>query len=207
VLAAGYPDLPPLFDASTHGPMPVVEGEAVAEGGVAPAWLLERFDPLVDAGAQAPRLARAPLDLRVNRLRGNRETAEAALPEAVPTPHSPIGLRMPEGFKVEQTEAWEAGLVEVQDEGSQLICLASAARPDMLVAAVAAAAAGKTRALAAEMEGRGRLVACDTDRGRLSRIPARLERAGITIVETRLLDPGKEAAAVADLAGQGRARP
>src|SRR4030095_15542315 len=61
---------------------------------------------------------------------------------------------------------------------------------------------GKTLALAAEMEGQGRLVACDTDRGRLSRAPRRVERAGITIVETRLLDPGKEAAALADLAGQ-----
>ena len=201
-LAGEDPDLPPLFDGSTHGPMPVVEGEAVAEGGVAPAWLLERFDPLVDAGAQATLLERAPLDLRVNRLRGDREAAVAAFPEAVPTPHSPIGLRMPEGFKVEQTEAWAAGLVEVQDEGSQLICLASAAGPGMLAVDLCAGAGGKTLALAAEMEGQGRLVACDTDRGRLSRIPARLERAGITIVETRLLDPGKETAALADLAGQ-----
>ena len=201
-LAREDSDLPPLFDGSTHGPMPVVEGEAVAERGIAPAWLLERFDPLVDAGAQAMLLARAPLDLRVNRLKGGREEAETALPEAVPTPHSPIGLRMPEGFKIEQSEAWNLGLVEVQDEGSQLICLAGEARPGMLAVDLCAGAGGKTLALAAEMEGQGRLVACDTDRGRLARIPARLERAGITIVETRLLDPGKEAAALADLAGQ-----
>ena len=192
-LAGEDPDLAPLFDGSTHGPMPVVEGEAVAQGGVAPAWLLERFDPSVDAAAQAMLLGRAPLDLRVNRLKGRREEAQAALPEAVSTPHSPIGLRLPEGYKVEQTEAWSSGLVEVQDEGSQLICLACEARPEMLTVDLCAGAGGKTLALAAEMEGQGRLVACDTDRGRLARVPARLERAGVAIVETRLLDPGKEA--------------
>jgi 16S rRNA C967 or C1407 C5-methylase (RsmB/RsmF family) len=66
----------------------------------------------------------------------------------------------------------------------------------MLAVDLCAGAGGKTLALAADMAGQGRLVACDTDRGRLSRIPARLERAGITIVETRLLDPGKEVAAL-----------
>ena len=54
-----------------------------------------------------------------------------ALPDAEPTPHSPIGLRLPEGTQVEQIDAWRAGLIEVQDEGSQLICLACEAAPGM----------------------------------------------------------------------------
>ncbi len=72
----------------------------------------------------------------------------------------------------------------------------------MTVVDLCAGAGGKTLALAAEMGNRGRLIAADTDRGRLSRLPQRLGRAGVSIVETRLLDPGREAEALADLAGQ-----
>jgi 16S rRNA (cytosine967-C5)-methyltransferase len=70
----------------------------------------------------------------------------------------------------------------------------------MTVVDLCAGAGGKTLALAAEMENRGRLVAADVERGRLARMAPRLTRAGVTIVETRLLDPGKERAALADLA-------
>ena len=200
-LARDEPELLGRFDGSPHGPAPVEEGEAAAAAGVAPAWLLERFDPLVAAAELPALLGRAPLDLRVNRLKGDREIALAAVAQAAPTPHSPIGLRLPEGFRAEQTGAWRDGLVEVQDEGSQLVCLGCEPRPGMLVVDLCAGAGGKTLALAAEMSNRGRIVACDTDRARLSRIAPRLARAGAAIVETRLLDPGREAAALADLAG------
>ena len=93
-----------------------------------------------------------------------------------------------------RTEAWRRGLVEIQDEGSQLICLGCEAAPDMLVVDLCAGAGGKTLALAAEMADRGRIVASDADRGRLSRIAPRLQRAGISIVETRLINPNREAA-------------
>ena len=147
-------------------------------------------------------LERATLDLRVNRLEGSREDALGAAADAVPTRWSPIGLRLPEGFRVEQAEAWRRGLVEIQDEGSQLICLGCEAVPDMLVVDLCAGAGGKTLALAAEMADRGRIVASDADRGRLSRIAPRLQRAAISIVETRLINPNREAAMLADLAGQ-----
>jgi 16S rRNA (cytosine967-C5)-methyltransferase len=163
---------------------------------------MDRFDPLVDEAETAALLGRAPLDLRVNRLKGGRADARAALPEAVPTPLSPLGLRLPEGSRVEEMQAWRSGLVEVQDEGSQLIALACEAKPGMLVVDLCAGAGGKTLALAAGMEDRGRIVAADTDRGRLSRMEPRLRRAGASLVETRLLDPGKEKAALADLRGQ-----
>ena len=124
-----------------------------------------------------------------------------ALPGAVATQLSPIGLRLPEGFQVEETEAWRSGLVEVQDEGSQLLSLACAAEAGMIIVDLCAGAGGKTLALAAEMGNEGRIVASDTDRGRLSRMTPRLARAGVSIVETRLLDPGREGAALADLVG------
>ena len=192
----GLEDAQALFDGSPHGPAPIMEGEAAAAAGIAPAWLLGRFDPLVAPGELPALLERAPLDVRLNRLK------PAPALDATPTPHSPIGYRFPEGAQVERLEAWASGQIEVQDEGSQLLCLACGAAPGMLAVDLCAGAGGKTLALAAEMQNEGRLIAADSDRARLSRLPPRAGRAGVTIVESRLLDPGREAPAVADLAGQ-----
>jgi 16S rRNA (cytosine967-C5)-methyltransferase len=200
-LAREAPELLETFSGGPHGPDAIEEGEEAAAASAAPAWLAGRFDPLVGEADMAALLERAPLDLRVNRLKGRREDGLAALPEAGPTPHSPIGLRLPDGFRTEESEAWRSGLVEVQDEGSQLLSLACAARPGMIVVDLCAGAGGKTLALGAEMAGQGRIVAADTDRGRLSRLRPRLERAGLSIVETRLLDPNREPEALADLIG------
>jgi 16S rRNA (cytosine967-C5)-methyltransferase len=201
-LAAEEPDLLGAFDGSAHGPAPVADGEIGAFRGKSPvpAWLVDRFDPAVSPDEWPALLDRAPLDLRVNRLRGTREEALASTGGA-PTPLSPLGIRLAEGTAVEASEAWQAGQIEVQDEGSQLLALAGGAAPGMIVLDLCAGAGGKTLALAAEMENRGRLIASDVDRGRLARMAPRLTRAGATIVETRLLDPGNERAALADLAG------
>ena len=196
-LAESDPELHELFDGSAHGPAPVAPDEPIAEAGTAPRWLLARLDPLIGKGERDLLLGRAPLDLRVNRLKGDRDQAAAMLPGAKPTPHSPLGLRMPEGSQVEVSEAWRSGLVEVQDEGSQLLCLGCEAQPGMTVLDLCAGAGGKTLALAAEMANQGRLIASDTDRARLGRMAPRLERAGVSIVEPLLLDPGREAEALA----------
>ncbi|MFL6863272.1 MAG: RsmB/NOP family class I SAM-dependent RNA methyltransferase [Allosphingosinicella sp.] len=201
-LAAAEPELFAAFDGSPHGPAPVEPAEMAAPGGTSamPAWLAARLDPAVAPEEWPALLERAPLDLRANRLRGTREEALAAT-GGTATPLSPLGIRLPEGTAVEAMEAWQAGLVEIQDEGSQLLALAGGAAPDMNVVDLCAGAGGKTLALAGEMENRGRLVAADVDRGRLARMAPRLARAGVSIVETRLLDPGKERGALADLAG------
>jgi 16S rRNA (cytosine967-C5)-methyltransferase len=190
------------FDGSPHGPVPVQEGEPTAEPLLVQPWLRQRFDPLVSDDELPALLQRAPLDLRVNRLKGSLADAREILPDAVPASHSPIGLRLAEGSRVEEMEAWQSGLVEVQDEGSQLLSLACGARPGMLAADLCAGAGGKTLALAAEMADQGRIVASDTDRARLQRMGPRLQRAGVTVVEPLLLDPGREAEALADIAGQ-----
>jgi 16S rRNA (cytosine967-C5)-methyltransferase len=201
-LAQDMPELLATFDGSPRGAPPPVPDEPVAAAGVAPAWLLERFDPVISAEERPTLLERGPLDLRVNRLKGGREEALGLLPEAVACRWSPLGLRLPEGFRVEQAAPWRAGLVEIQDEGSQLICLGCEAAPDMLVLDLCAGAGGKTLALAADMAGRGRIVASDADRGRLARMAPRLQRAGVAIVEPRLLNPQREAAMLDDLAGR-----
>lgn len=200
-LASDDPEISALFSGSPHGPAPLADDEPRAPAARFPAWLEPLLDPLLVEAERAAMLERAPLDLRVNRLRGTREEAIALLPEAAPTPHSPIGLRLPEGFRVDQHAAWQSGLVEVQDEGSQLLAFACAAKPGELAIDLCAGAGGKTLALAAEMADQGSLIAADTDRGRLSRMPPRLARAGASIVTPRLLNPGQERVALSDLAG------
>ena len=201
-LAQDDSNLIALFDGSPHGPLPLKEDDPAAPASLLPEWLAERFDPLVDEQEREALLARAPLDLRVNRLKGDVAEARAALPEAVPTPLSPLGLRLPEGGRVEDRPAWQTGLVEVQDEGSQLLSLGCGAAPGNLVVDLCAGAGGKTLALAAEMGNRGRILACDTDRGRLSRMRPRLERAGVSIMDMRLLNPDVELEPLQDIRGQ-----
>jgi 16S rRNA (cytosine967-C5)-methyltransferase len=201
-LAGEDDSLPPLFNGSPHGPAAIAPDEKPAPWGPAPKWLRNRFDPLLDQAEVEALLTRAPLDLRVNRLKGTREEALAAIPEATASPLSPIGLRLPEGFRAEETQAWASGLVEIQDEGSQLLALACGAQPDSTVVDLCAGAGGKTLALAAEMGNRGRLFACDTDKRRLSQMPPRLERAGVRIAEARLLDPKHELDVLADIGGR-----
>lgn len=189
-----------LFDGSGYGPAVREPGEPVAEGGIAPAWIEERLVASDTAVSEATALLeRAPLDLRVNTLKADRATI--ALPQSPIPTEAPNGLRLEPGTPVEQWDAWRHGLIEVQDTGSQLACLAVGAEPGETVIDLCAGGGGKTLALAAMMQNQGRLIASDTDRQRLSRLAPRAERAGATIIETRLLDPGKEAEALGDLSG------
>jgi 16S rRNA (cytosine967-C5)-methyltransferase len=189
------------FDGSTHGPAPIAEDEPRAAAGVAPSWLEAM---LVSSGLpgrdHAALVGRAPLDGRVNRLKTDRDAVLAMLPEAEPTPHAPDGIRLPSGTHVEALPAFRDGLIEVQDEGSQIVGLALPAEPGSRIVDLCAGAGGKSLALAARLGGKGSLLACDTDRGRLSRLPARAERAG-TSVETRLLDPYRELEALREWRG------
>jgi len=201
-VAEGDPALASLFDGSRHAPAPVVPGEPVASGGTAPGWLAGALAASgVDAAGQAALLQRAPVDIRINSLKA----ALAVLPEPGEPTIAPHARRFPPDTNVEQWPAYQAGAIEVQDAGSQLVCGAVAARPGEAVVDLCAGAGGKTLALGAAMDNQGRLLACDADRARLSRLMPRAERAGVTIAETRLLDGGREAAALADWAGRADA--
>jgi 16S rRNA (cytosine967-C5)-methyltransferase len=149
----------------------------------------------VDLPAEAAAMEQpAPLDLRVNILAGTREAALASLAgagfSATPTRHSPWGLRIEDRQPVSRTDAFMSGLIEVQDEGSQLIALLADARPGMRVADYCAGAAGKTLALAATMANRGHIVACDVSAARLEGAVRRLRRAGVHNAERHLLTAG-----------------
>jgi 16S rRNA (cytosine967-C5)-methyltransferase len=144
------------------------------------------------AGEMQAMAQRAPLDLRVNTLKGGRNDAIAALAHLHPrpTPHSPFGLRLSHGEdgrgpSVQSEPAFLDGLVEIQDEGSQLVSLLAVARPADTIIDLCAGGGGKTLALAAQMGNQGRLVATDDDQRRLAPIHARLQRAGVRNVEVR----------------------
>ena len=203
-LAQGHAALAGLFDGSQYGPAPIAEGEEAAEGGVTPGWLEAALAASGIAGPEAAALLeRAPLDLRVNTLKADRETIE--LPAEARPIEAPNGLRLAPGTPVEQWEAYRSGLIEVQDGGSQLACEAVVARPGETVIDLCAGAGGKTLALAAMMGNAGTLIAADTDRGRLSRLAPRAELAGALIAEAVLLDPGRELEALAAWRGKADA--
>lgn len=203
-LAQTDESLAPLFDGSNYGPAPLAEGEIAAQGGVAPDWLARRLAASdITADEAEALLERAPLDLRVNTLKAERATL--SLPVSGEQTAAPHGLRIKAGTQVEQWPEWRDGKVEVQDTGSQLACLAVGAKPGETIIDLCAGGGGKTLALAAAMDNLGHLIASDTDRGRLSRLQPRAERAGASIIETRLLDPKREFEALADLEGQADA--
>ncbi|HVF93620.1 MAG TPA: RsmB/NOP family class I SAM-dependent RNA methyltransferase [Sphingomonas sp.] len=198
-VASDDPALTASFDGSPYGPAIIDPDEPRASPGIAPKWLV---DALLKSGlsrAQLPALIdRAPLDVRVNTMKATRDAILATIPDAQPTPLAAHGIRLPAGTNVEALAAYNEGAIEVQDEGSQIVGAALAAAPGQRIVDLCAGAGGKTLALAAAMAGDGVILACDTDRGRLSRLPARAERAGVSIIETRLLNPGRETDMLAD---------
>ncbi|AJR24735.1 MULTISPECIES: RsmB/NOP family class I SAM-dependent RNA methyltransferase [Sphingobium] len=198
-LARERPELAELFNGSAHGPAPIAADEAGTAAGVVPGWI----DPLLAAPVEREALlGRAPVDLRINRLKADPERVASFYPDAVRLSGLPEALRLPEGAPVEQSDPWKWGQVEVQDAGSQWISAACGAQPGMTVIDLCAGAGGKTLALASAMAGKGTLIAADTIRSRLSRLDPRAERAGATFIETLLLDQGHEAGALQSLHGR-----
>ena len=208
-----------MCDGSRYAPEALTEAEraALVSGSLqgAPAHVAGDYPEWLDAQlaavfgddrvAEATAMAsRAPLDLRVNTLKAKREKVLASLKHlgARPTPWSPAGLRIELSADarnpgIHSEEDFVKGAVEVQDEGSQLAALFSAAKPGEQVIDLCAGAGGKTLALAALMGGKGRLIATDRDKRQLAPIHERLSRAGVHNCEVRA--PKGEAEPLADI--------
>lgn len=202
------------FTAGRYGPAPLTELETIILEKFAghtlehpnmpdavkfeiPDWILPRFVAQFGTAlrAEMDALAQtAPLDLRVNALKGTREDAIAALRaerlDARPTPYSPWGLRLAARQSITQGAAFRDGIVEIQDEGSQLVALLVDAKPGMRVVDFCAGAGGKTLAIAMTMENKGHIVACDVSAPRLDGAIKRLRRAGVHNAERHLLEQG-----------------
>src|SRR5437667_1344262 len=133
----------------------------------------------------------ALVDLRVNVARVTRDAVLARLGEdeiaASTTPYSPAGIRLSGKPPVNRHPLFKEGLIEVQDEGSQLIAWLLAPRRGEMIADYCAGAGGKTLAAAALMRGTGRIYAFDTSPKRLASLAPRAARAGITNVHSVVL--------------------
>jgi 16S rRNA (cytosine967-C5)-methyltransferase len=214
-----------LFDGSRFAPSSLTDAETsalasrslkgapAAVAGDYPEWL----DPYLakvfgdDRAAEATAMAsRAPLDLRVNTLKGNRDKVLSRLShlKTQATPWSQVGLRIELGADarnpgIQSEEDFIKGAIEVQDEGSQLAAAFTAAKPGEQVIDLCAGAGGKTLALAALMQGKGRLIATDRDKRQLAPIHERLSRAGVHNAEIRTpkgeADPLSDIRSTADL--------
>ena len=188
-LAESNPEFAQLF-GQPRGPEPKNEGEETAPAGILPEWLIPELSPLVAKSEWRALLERAPLDLRVNVARTSRDEMLAQFDGAGPTPLSPWGIRLLPDSRVDDHPSFEAGLVEVQDEGSQLIALACEPTDGEHLLDLCAGAGGKALALAAAAPG-ATILATDSNRARLAKLGPRAERAQARI-ETRLLNPPKE---------------
>lgn len=139
----------------------------------------------------------APLDLRVNRIKGSRDEAAALLAreglEAAPASYSPDALRLSSKTNVFRTQAFREGWFEVQDEASQLVGFALDPKPTWRVLDACSGGGGKSLHLAALMMNRGEVYVHDIDAGRLEPQRKRLRRAGLHNV--RFLEPGMAASA------------
>ncbi len=203
-------------DGDRFRPMPLTDSETEIVGGLAgrslehpgmpghvsgnyPEWLepalAESFGSTLGE-EMAAMAGEAALDLRANKIRGDRATIARGLAaegvKARPTPLSPLGLRVQGRIPLSTLDSFKSGAVDVQDEGSQVAALLAMARPGMRVVDFCAGAGGKTLALAASMENKGHLVACDVSETRLTRSAQRLRRAGVTNVERRTLSTERD---------------
>jgi len=157
-----------------------------------PDWLYERLAERHGEQLEALMAAMnrpAPLDLRVSRM--SREAAQANLAgdgiEAETTPWSPWGLRLKGKPALNKHPLFLEGVLEVQDEGSQLLALLTGARRGEMVCDFCAGAGGKTLALGAMMKNTGRLYAFDVAEKRLANLKPRLARSQLSNVHPQLL--------------------
>jgi 16S rRNA (cytosine967-C5)-methyltransferase len=188
-LAEEEPELRALF-GEARGPQPLLPDEPAGELGIVPRWLVDELSSLVTVDEWSALLERAPVDLRVNAARSSRDELLPDFPVGIATRLSPWGIRLPSDSRIDDHPAFVSGLVEIQDEGSQLIALACEPKAGQRIVDLCAGAGGKSLALVAAQPN-AQILASDTNRARLSKLRPRAERAQARI-ETRLLDPLKE---------------
>ncbi|MCB1532018.1 MAG: RsmB/NOP family class I SAM-dependent RNA methyltransferase [Alphaproteobacteria bacterium] len=206
-----------LFDGSKYAPEPLGEEEIAfvqkligqsLEHADMPASIRSECPPLYEdklksyfgddfEAEMAAMIPGATLDMRVNTFTCDIEKAENYLEadgvKTERTPYSPVGLRALGKAYLARTKAFNKGWIEIQDEGSQLIAHVCGAQPGMQVLDYCAGAGGKTLALAAAMQRKGRIVAMDMDERRLMKGKDRYKKAQVAdIIETRVLSEDKQ---------------
>jgi 16S rRNA (cytosine967-C5)-methyltransferase len=188
--AARNPDAPP----PPEGGEPVAR---LAESASFPDWMIarwvERFGPAETERFCDALNAPAPLTLRVNPLRADRNELARRLADAAESvslaPLSPDGLHLIGPRRsVAELPGFEDGAFQVQDEGAQLVVRHLAARPGHRVLDACAGLGGKTGGLAARMENRGEILALDLHARKLEKLGEEMGRLGVEIVRTAVGD-------------------
>lgn len=162
-----------------------------------PDWLMERMAVLDDVEGLVEALNQsAPLDLRVNSIKAERDDVLRTLQEGPaarfdpqPTPFSPWGIRIQGRPPVNRWELFERGVIEVQDEGSQLLTALMGPRRGEMIIDYCAGAGGKTLLLGALMRSTGRLYAFDVSAARLARAKPRFARSGLSNIVPVVISP------------------
>jgi 16S rRNA (cytosine967-C5)-methyltransferase len=180
--------------ARLEGPRPKADGALNW-----PDWLAQKMRAAHGEAAEplmAALMETAPLDIRVNTLKAKREDVLAALMSvgfpAEPTPYSPLGIRIARdedlvGANIRTLPMFRTGVIDVQDEGSQLVSLLAGAAPGQQILELCAGGGGKTLALASSMGQSGQIYACDVDARRLKAGQERVARAGVYNVQPKLI--------------------
>ena len=160
-----------------------------------PGWIFAKLEPAFGSELEKCMLAlsgEASLDLRVNSLtKTTRGQAQILLEKfgikAEKTKYSPVGLRIHSRRRIDRLKPFRDGLLEIQDEGSQIISMLVDAKPGMQIADFCSGAGGKTLAMGSFMANKGRILALDTSLKRLDKAAPRIKRAGLHNVERRLM--------------------
>ena len=199
-------DVEALFTGG-YGPAPLTDAERAAMAstpapvpdwvrGEYPHWLESEFKRAFGdrlAAEMQGFIGRAPTDLRVNTLKATRAEMLRALQKqgvtASATAYARHGIRIAgEAGNLSETVLFKSGAFEIQDEAAQIASGLCAAMPGMRVLDLAAGAGGKSLALAAAMENKGEIVACDVRGEALVELEKRAARAGVAIIKTLHLD-------------------
>ena len=147
---------------------------------------IERTESLFCAFGKQP-----PLHLRVNTLRLSRRELLKRLTDAgydaAEALESRTGIELTSA-PIASLPGFEKGDFFVQDEASQLCVEALDAHAGMTVIDVCACPGSKSFGAAIDMENRGRVIACDLHKNKLSLVRSGAERLGISIIETEARD-------------------
>lgn len=160
-----------------------------------PKWLYDVIMSSYNDGKKMLSVLNQPanIDLRINTLKAtSREEIlnifkTLGIDAAVPTPYSPWGIRLQKRFNLNTLEVYKSGLVEIQDEGSQILCHITNPRPNTTVVDYCAGAGGKSLVFAMMMENKGKLILCDTAEWRLEKSNDRLRKAGVFNVQQKIV--------------------
>ena len=184
----GKADLKALFSGENYAPEPITVNEMEFDLSPPPPempeFLLKKLkDKFGLEWEEALKAFCSParLDLRVNTIKASIEDCVKIL-KAEKTPLSKLGVFLAQRINLKDNELFKKGCVDIQDEGSQLICEFCDIKSGEKVLDICAGAGGKALTLAILMRNSGSITVSDVDKKRMKDIWARAKRTGITII-------------------------